>query len=158
MEEAGPSRQLPFVQFFFLYLSAQKQAWQPSPGRNPAPTLPGTGWGSPGRPDLSYLWTRGTYLMCPTLRSCSEGGSRELTAWSLPCPKCMSDQTLDLMGLLPAQRGFFLTLSLCRRTIDLLAHRRHLAVAGGPQGSRPTLSGNQGNRMPGLCGSPWWYV
>lgn len=28
MEEAGPSHQLPFVQFFFLLLSTQKQAWQ----------------------------------------------------------------------------------------------------------------------------------
>lgn len=58
--EAGPFHQFPFMQFFLLF-STQKQAWQPgqnTTGMNPACTQPGTGWCSPGKLDLPYLWTR----------------------------------------------------------------------------------------------------
>lgn len=126
----------PLVQSFFLLLSTQKQAWQPcrdATGMIPAPTQPGSGWGSPGRLDLAYTRARGTYP--PMLHPQVLHQRRGPMARSLPCPKCMPDRTQGRLGLLPASRGFRQPLSFAGRTINLLAHLRYLTWTGGHQRS-----------------------
>lgn len=109
-EEAGPSHQFPFVQCFLLF-STQKQAWQPcqnATGMNPAPTQPGTGWGSPGKLGRAYIWPRetNTPVLSPWVVH-QRRGAWGIMAWSSPYPKCILDQTLGLMGFLELGKASF---------------------------------------------------